>query len=226
MFIERAMVARSLGVPRNKEVGAMVHGLLGDGVFYYSGGVFNGDGPSFRNFDNQPDAIGRVTLSPFAGGEGMFRRLIGGRIRLVRAPRPGADVSGAGDARRPALSRAAVDDRASRRACSSCASTAPSARSAASSTIPFGTRFGLRGEAVYKRQELAETDAAPGERPVTPLGTATLDGIAAYGELWLWVAGDERMLPVPGLQLPRRARPALPPRLRGRPDGGGTRRDS
>ena len=34
-----------------------------------------------------------------------------GGIRLVRAPRPGAHVSRSGDARRPALSRAAVDDR-------------------------------------------------------------------------------------------------------------------
>ena len=74
-FIERSMTARSLGVPRNKEVGAMLHGLLGNGVLYYSGGVFNGDGPDFRNFDNQPDAIGRAVVSPFAGGNGIFRRL-------------------------------------------------------------------------------------------------------------------------------------------------------
>src|SRR6185436_4331295 len=71
-------------------------------------------------------------------------------------------------------------------------------------TIPFGTRFGLRGEGIYKQQSLAETDATPGAGPVTPLGAATLKGFAAYGELWLWLAGDERMLPVPGLQLPAR----------------------
>ena len=124
MFIERAMVARSLGVPRNKEVGAMVHGLLWDGVVYYSGGVFNGNGPGFRNVDNQPDAIGRIALAPLAGREGILRRPDGGRIGLVRTARAGADVSGAGDAGRTAVPGAALDDRDSRHACWSCASTA------------------------------------------------------------------------------------------------------
>ena len=105
MFIERAMVARSLGAPRNKDIGVMVHGLLGNGVLYYSAGVFNGDGPNFRNFDNQPDAIGRATLSPFAAGEGAFRRLTLG-IRAGTGATSGAHVPGSGDARRPALSRA------------------------------------------------------------------------------------------------------------------------
>ena len=71
-------------------------------------------------------------------------------------------------------------------------------------TIPFGTRFGLRGEGVYKRQQLAEADVTLPDAPAAVLGTATLDGISAYGELWLWLAGDDRMLPVPGLQLPAR----------------------
>ena len=103
-FIERAMVARSLGAPRNKDVGVMVHGLLGNGVFYYSAGVFNGDGPDFRNFDNQPDAIGRVTVSPFAGGEGMFRRLTLGGSGWYGRHVQGPDVPRSGDAGRPALS--------------------------------------------------------------------------------------------------------------------------
>ena len=71
-------------------------------------------------------------------------------------------------------------------------------------SIPFGTRFGLRGEGVYKRQQLAEADVTLADAPAAVLGTATLDGISAYGELWLWLAGDDRMLPVPGLQLPAR----------------------
>ena len=90
---------------------SMVHGLLGDGVFYYSAGVFNGDGPDFRNVDNQPDAIGRVALSPFARGEGAFRRLALGGSGWYGRHVAGADVSRPGDARRPAIPRAAVDDR-------------------------------------------------------------------------------------------------------------------
>ena len=39
---------------------------------------------------------------------------------------------------------------------------------------------------------------------MTPLGAATLKGLAGYGEMWLWLVGDERMLPAPGLELPDR----------------------
>ena len=46
--------------------------------------------------------------------------------------------------------------------------------------------------------------AATGNTPGDVMGNATLSGRAAYAELWLWLAGDERMLPVPGLELPSR----------------------
>ena len=61
------------------------HGLLGDGVFYYSGGVFNGDGPDFRNLDNQPDIIGRMTVSPVRARRGRVPAADAGRLGLVRA---------------------------------------------------------------------------------------------------------------------------------------------
>jgi Phosphate-selective porin O and P len=200
-FIERSMVARSLGAPRNKEVGAMVHGLLADGLLYYSGGVFNGDGPDFRNFDNQPDAVGRIALSPFAGGEGTFRRLsIGGSAwygRHVLGPTFPVQATPGGlrflnpqwTTGQPARTLELREN-------------GYVAAFAGELSVPFGTRFGLRGEGVYKRQQLAEVD--PAAMPVVPLGAATLTGLAGYGELWMWLAGDERMLPAPGLQLPLR----------------------
>jgi hypothetical protein len=203
VFIERALAVRALGVPRNKEVGVMAHGLLGDGVFYYSGGVFNGEGPGFRNVDNQPAFIGRATVSPFARGEGLFRRLtLGGSAwygRHVLGPTFPAQATPGG-----------------LRFLTPQWMTAQPARTlvlrehgnvvvfAGELTIPLGPRFGLRGEGVYRRQDLAETEPALGTGPPPVLGTARFDGIAAYGELWLWLAGDERMLPVPGLQLPAR----------------------
>ena len=68
-----------------------------------------------------------------------------------------------------------------------------------------GTRFGLRGEGVYKRQQLAEADVTLADARRPPCSAAPRwTGSSAYGELWLWLAGDERMLPVPGLQLPAR----------------------
>jgi hypothetical protein len=202
-FIERSMAVRSLGVPRNKEVGAMLHGLLGDGLFYYSGGVFNGNGPGFRNIDNQPDAIGRVAFSPFARGEGKLRRLsVGGSGwygRHVLGPTfPVQATPGGLTYLAPQWMTGQPARTLEMREHGSVMAFAGEL------TIPLGTRFGLRAEGVYKRQELAETEVAAANAPLSVLGSATLDGIAGYGELWLWVAGDERMLPTPGLQLPSR----------------------
>jgi hypothetical protein len=205
VFIERSLAVRALGVPRNKEVGAMLHGLLGDGVFYYSAGVFNGDGPGFRNIDNQPAFIGRAALAPLAGREGRLRRLSVGASGWY-----GRHVMGGSF---PAQATAGgVRFLAPQWMTGQPARTLEMrehgyvAAFAGELTIPFGTRFGLRGEGVYKRQQLAETEPAlalaSGQLPV--LGSATFDGIAGYGELWLWLAGDERLLPAPGLQLPAR----------------------
>jgi hypothetical protein len=71
-------------------------------------------------------------------------------------------------------------------------------------SLPFGSRFGLRGEFVYKQQRLAETEAPPLTGPLYAMSTPQLNAMAGYGEVWLWLAGDDRMLPVPGLQLPHR----------------------
>ena len=206
-FIERSMVARSVGAPRNKEVGAMVHGLLGNGVFYYSAGVFNGDGPDFRNLDNQPDAIGRLTISPFASGDSGFRRLMLGGSgwygRHVFGPAfpPQATPGGVRfvapqwTTGPPGGAMRSLELRENGKVLSF----------GAELTIPLGRHAGLRGEAVYKQQDLAETETL--NEQVSELGEPRLTALAAYGEVWLWLAGDERMLPAPGLQLPHRIEP-------------------
>jgi hypothetical protein len=206
LFIERSMAARSVGAPRNKEVGAMVHGLLGDGQLYYSAGIFNGDGPDFRNLDNQPDAIGRIVVAPFAGGQGIFRRLaLGGSGwygRHVFGPsfpvqttpggvpfvlpqwttgQPGSGSLQTLELRENGTVLAAGGEL----------------------SLPFGKRFGLRGEFVYKQQQLAETEADP-TGTVSAVGLPKLSAMSGYGEMWFWLAGDEGMLPAPGLQLPAR----------------------
>ena len=71
--------------------------------------------------------------------------------------------------------------------------------------IPVAHRFGFRFEYVRKLQELAEDDisgAAAGK--LTTLGNAKLDGWSAYGELWGWLIGDDRIIGEPGLQMPTR----------------------
>src|SRR6185312_4227898 len=72
--------------------------------------------------------------------------------------------------------------------------------------VPIGARFGVRGEVVWKKQHLVETAVTP--NGASPLGLATLEGIAGYGELWLWLLGDQLSRPPAGYELP--VRPAAP----------------
>ena len=221
VFIERSMAARSLGAPRNKEVGAMVHGLLADGVFYYSGGVFNGDGPDFRNLDNQPDRSGAWPSLRWRAAKDV-PPAVARRIRLVRAAHPGTDVPGPGDAGRRALRHSAVDDRAAAAGTLELREHGTVAAFGGELTIPFGTRFGLRGEGVYKRQQLAETEAPPlPGRDGAGLGRA--QRASAYGEMW---SGRRRRTHAAGAGAGA-AEPdggAIPARLRGRADACGPRR--
>jgi hypothetical protein len=80
--------------------------------------------------------------------------------------------------------------------------------------LPFGSRFGLRAELVWRRQELAEADAStPAGAPLVALGHAVLHGLAGYGELWGWLLGDDGLLPAPGRELPHRSGALGPPAL-------------
>jgi hypothetical protein len=204
-FIERSMAVRLLGAPRNKDVGGMAAGLLG-GVFYYSAGVFNGEGAGqFRNLDNQPDVIGRLVAAPFGfrhlavGGSGWYGQHVLGPVFPLQATPGGVTffnprwVTGQ-------TTPATIELR----------EHGTSTAFAGELNLPITARLGLRGEAVYKKQELAEADVTllPAG-PITPRGAATLTGIAGYGELWFWILGDDRLLPPPGLELPARLGPTL-----------------
>ena len=68
-FMERSITVRAFGIPSNKEMGAMVHGYNDDRNFYYSLGVFNGDGQNFKNVDNKFDVMGRGWVAPLLPGQ-------------------------------------------------------------------------------------------------------------------------------------------------------------
>ncbi|HEX3906142.1 MAG TPA: porin [Polyangia bacterium] len=199
-FIERAMTARSLGAPLNKEVGVMVHGLVGDGRFYYSGGLFNGEGPEFRNLDNQSDSIGRLVLTPFATGERPWRRLsigasawYGNHVLGPEVPvqaTPGGMVFFEPHWTTGPATPFELHEQGT------------STAFGGELNLPIGGRFGLRAEVVWRRQHLVESATTAG--PSAPTGDALLDGFAAYGEIWFWLWGDDRLLPAPGLELPLR----------------------
>jgi len=183
----------------------MIHGLVAGDRLYYSAGLFNGEGPGFRNLDNQADAIGRVVVSPFAAGESLWRRFsvgasawagdhVNGQAFPVQATPGGVVffephwVSGQGAPLQLELREQGTVE-----------------AFGGELSLPIGPRFGLRGEVVWKRQQLAEADASPLPGvPLAPLGNAVLHGIAGYGEVWFWLLGDDRLFPAPGRELPRR----------------------
>jgi hypothetical protein len=65
-FMERSLAVRAFGVPANKDAGAMLWGYAPNRLLYYSIGVFNGDGQSFKNQDSRPALIGRAFVAPLA----------------------------------------------------------------------------------------------------------------------------------------------------------------
>ena len=192
-FIERAMVARSLGAPRNKEVGVMVNGLLGDGRFYYSAGLFNGEGPEFRNIDNQSDTIGRLVATPFGLSDGWWSRLsLGGSVwygNHILGPEAAVQATPGGMVFFEPHWTSGQTTPQSYELHEQGTATAIGGEL----NLPIGDRFGLRGEVVWKRQHLAEDDTSQGL--ATPVGAATLDGLSGYGEILVLATGGRPAAP-------------------------------
>lgn len=215
-FIERSLAVRSVAAPRNKEVGVMVHGADAARSIYYSGGVFNGDGPGLRNPDNQVDVIGRVVLSPLArtslealrgislGGSVWYGRHLAGQALTLQTTAGGFVVF---DPRwttgRDNPVTLELHERGNLLAF------------AGELSIPVNHVFGLRGEAVFKKQDLGEDSIVPADgTTITTLGRAKMQALGGYVEAWAWLVGDDLQLPRPGYQLPIRLRRAGEPTRR------------
>lgn len=203
-FIERSLAVRSLAVPNNKDLGVMVHGTDAARTFYYSGGVFNGEGPGFRNADNQVDVIGRVTVSPLArtsfdllheatlGFSAWYGQHAAG-LPVPTQTTPGGFVffnptwtTGQGTATTLDLQEGGA-----------------TLTLGGEVSVPIGHQFGLRAEGFFKKQDLGE-DSVAADGTTSMLGRAQLQAVAGYGEAWFWLLGDDRQLPRPGFQLPTR----------------------
>ena len=203
-FIERSQTVRAVGAPTNKEVGLMLHGIDDRKLFYYSIGLFNGEGANFRNVDNQFDVIGRVTASPVGlVAPGLFERIsVGGSVwrgrHLSGLAFPSQSTAGGFPFFNPRWTTGrdpvtTVELHQQGRLLAY----------ALELDAPIGHRFGLRAEYVSRHQELAENDISVAGTPRT-LGNATMDAFGGYGELWFWIVGSYLLLPRPGLELPQR----------------------
>jgi hypothetical protein len=188
-FMERSLTVRGFAIPSNKEVGAMIHGIHPDKLFYYSVGLFNGDGQNAKNADKNFDAMGRAWIAPFALGSvdeiknieigGSF--WVGKRNKGPALPGQfGVTQGGFNFISNPGTNIQSGNIKAF----------------AAELDAPFAHKYGLRSEFVHKEQDLAST--AMGATGVK------LKGDAVYGEVYAWLIGDDKIIGAPGLQLPAR----------------------
>jgi hypothetical protein len=63
-FMERSLAVRAVGIPTNKELGAMFWGETADRLVYYSVGPYMGDGQNRPNVDARFDVFARVFFHP------------------------------------------------------------------------------------------------------------------------------------------------------------------
>jgi hypothetical protein len=210
-FVERSLAVRALTVPSNKDLGVMAHGTDDARMIYYSGGVFNGEGPELGNADNKFDVIGRVSVAPLArssigllreaslGASAWYGQHVAGRAFPTQRT-PGGFVffnpvwTGTGGTTLDLLEGGST------------------LSLGGELNLPIGHQFGLRAEGFLKNQDLAESSIAADGTPVATMALAKLKGTGAYGEAWVWLLGDDRLLPRPGFELPvRLSRLAEPP---------------
>jgi phosphate-selective porin OprO and OprP len=203
-FIERSLAVRTLAVPNNKDLGVMVHGTDAARTVYYSGGIFNGDGPGIHNADNQVDFIGRVTVAPLArssiellhdaslGVSAWYGQHVAG---LPFAPQttPGGFVFFKPTWMAGPTGTTNLDLR----------EDGSTLTLGGELSLPITHQVGLRVEGFFKKQNLGE-DSVAVDGTTSTLGLAKLQAIAGYAEAWLWLMGDDRQLPRPGYELPTR----------------------
>ena len=204
-FVERSLVVRTLAAPYNKDLGVMVHGTDDARSIYYSGGVFNGDGPALRNGDNRVDLIGRVSVAPFArtslgllheaslGASAWYGQRAAGQTFPTQATPGGFAffVPTWTMGQMPPINFDLLE-------------SGSTLTLGGELNLPIGHRFGLRGEGVLKQQDLAEAVISTDGTPPMTRGRAHLRGFGGYGEAWVWLMGDDRLLPRPGFELPKR----------------------
>jgi phosphate-selective porin len=72
-FMERSLPVRVVGIPSNKEIGAMFWGETENRLFFYSLGPYNGDGQNRPNVDARFDFLSRFVVHPLATTEALAK---------------------------------------------------------------------------------------------------------------------------------------------------------
>jgi hypothetical protein len=205
-FMERSLTVRTFGIPTNKEVGSMIHGLLPGAIAYYSVGVFDGDGQNFANVDAKFDVMGRAWISPaqLAQVKAIENAEIGGSFWIGARGATGLPLrtftTQGGFAFSEPSWKSMTGTTASKLELHQRGDLGAFALEA---DLPIVHRYGVRFEYVHKQQELSIEDVTTAGTAL-PLAPAKLDGFSFYGEAYSWIVGDDTIIGAPGLQLPPR----------------------
>ncbi len=223
-FMERSIAVRDFGVPANKDDGGMLWGWLPKRVAYYSLGVFNGDGQSFKNQDNNPAIIGRAFIAPLAWTRAAERNRwmqdiwVGASVWWQRNTNlGGASAASTGAAQNDVASMTTQGgvtffnasynngtDMNGNAIRSHLAPWGDTTKWALEANIPI-KKVGLRWEFVDQSAALAQyndTVNAPAAtlKRATGIQGVKLDGFSTYVELYGWILGDVNFLETPGLE--------------------------
>jgi phosphate-selective porin len=196
-FMERSVTVRAWGIPDNKEIGGMVHGYNEDRNFYYSVGMFNGDGQNFKNADRDFDAIGRGWIAPasFLGDGPLHDLEIGASFWTGNRANTLAPTNLTTQGTFTFLNLGQFNSTVNGMANTPVGFRQVGRMNAYAIEVnaPVAHKFGVRYEYVWRHSPLSEENVTNTTSP-TILGGANLKGYSMYGEVWGWVFGDDRII--------------------------------
>jgi hypothetical protein len=203
-FMERSLAVRAVGVPTNKEIGAMVWGEPEDRLFYYSIGPYMGDGQNRPNVDSRFDVFGRAFVHPLARvhlSDPSLRDLqIGGSIHYGSRDRkwvdydyPGMTTQGAWAFWVPSYSGTA--------GVTHVIPEGTQFAAAGELRVPFD-RFDLTGEVVYIDNGTRE--AIEGFQSTNSDRFGVMRGVSYYVMAGAWLFGSRDVNGLPGYSNPPR----------------------
>jgi hypothetical protein len=219
---ERTIGIRGFAVPHEQDLGLTVWGDLPNGMLSYEVGVFGGDGPEQAFADGNADFAGRIYSRPLASlGKSTFFE----RAQIGVSARHGERDQQFVDADYPNLATAQgtvmwqpgyVDgfDRVTR-VMGSGAQNAIGGELRLPFDLPWGRAIEARGELYYQVNNTRE--AIEGFELTNTERFGRMKGLAWYGLVSFWLAGDPFAYGHPGIYRPYHVdldKPA-PPTLRG-----------
>jgi phosphate-selective porin len=204
-FMERALPVRAIGIPSNKEMGAMAWGETSNRLFSYAVGPFNGDGMNRPNVDARFDVMGRFFVHPLATTD-------------IAKDNPIKDLQIGGSFRYGSRDKKFVDyDYPTMTTQGAFAFWSPTYGGTNGTThiipagdqiavagelrIPFD-RFDITGELLYIKNNTRE--AVEGFQASNTERFGDLKGVSYYAQLGYWIYGKRDINGLPGYENPPR----------------------